>query len=505
MDADDSAAISELIFAVGNALTGCAPQDCTAPGDISATLVHDFGNLTLSPRREIASQCVAWTLNNDAPIYVNKVTLSNGGAYHHSNWFVVPEDLYPGPDGFFTCRDRGFDEVASAVSGTVIFAQSTQSLTEDQQFAQGAVIKVPPRHKVVAGIHVLNLQNREHTTYLRMSLGLVHPNDVDVILAPFRLTYLSLDIPPESEARFTTECDLASFFESVVDRPFDLKLYWVLPHYHELGNHFNVEILGGPRDGESIHRLDTFNAEPNGKALDPPLDLTGATGLRLTCGFRNPRDKSVGWGIGDQEMCVMLGLADSDVLMDASASGENIVDGTMDGIVRNHGACTGFGIPRNPAQSLPSDEERLAPLYVPESLPSDSDLPPVPECHDTPELTLAEPPATLTSIRETVFRGSCTFSACHDSIAPPGGLDLSSDNVHDTLLNHEIVFADTDLPLVAPGDPDGSWLMKVLSLCEPSDDRGNIVAHMPRNSPTLLPPEVVAKVRDWILTGAEDN
>jgi hypothetical protein len=191
--------------------------------------------------------------------------------------------------------------------------------------------------------------------------------------------------------------------------------------------------------------------------------------------------------------------------MDGAATGNNVVDGVVDGIVMNHSACGAIALPRNPAQTLPSDEERQAPLYVPESLPDDSKLPPIPECVDTPDLVLAEPPATLSSIRETVFRGSCTFSACHDSVAPTAGLDLSSDDVLDNLLNHAIVFADTELPLVAPGDPAGSWLMQILSRCEPTDDAGTAVNHMPRNSPTLLPPELVAKVRAWILNGAQSD
>lgn len=504
MNGDESAQVHELIIAVKNALEGC-PDTCSTDPDIAARLTHSFGDITLNPNQEIASQCVAWSLNNDEAIYVNQVTLSNGGAFHHSNWFVVPETLYPGPDGFFRCRDRDFDELASAVSGTVIFAQSTQSLAETQALARGAVIKIPPRHKIVAGVHMLNLQNREHTTNLRMSLGLVHPSDVAVVLAPFRLTYYTLDIPAQSEARFVTDCNLTEPFQTVAKRPLDLKLYWVLPHYHELGNYFSVEILGGAKDGEVIHSLDTFNAEPNGKALDPPLDLGGATGLRLTCGFSNPRDRSVGWGIGDQEMCVMLGLADSEVLMDGFMIGENFVDGEVDGIVMNHGECAVIGIPRHERQTLPTDEERRGPLYVPEQLPDDVELPPVPECVDTPELVLAEQPATLTSLRESVFRGSCTFAACHDSVAPASGLDLAAEEVLDNLLEHQVVSAQTDKPLISPGDPDESWLMDVLSKCEPTDDAGTAVNHMPRNSPTLLPAEVVAKFRDWIAAGAQDN
>jgi len=505
VDGDDVAEVHELVFAVNNALRGCDLETCSTAPDIAAQVTHNFGDTTLEPHQEIASQCVAWTLNNDEALYVNEIILSNGGGYHHSNWFVVPEDLYPGPDGFFRCGDRGFDELASAVNGTVIFAQSTQSLAETQQLARGAVIKIPPRHKVVAGVHMLNLEARQRSTFLRMSLGLVHPSDVDVILSPFRLTYHSLDIPPHSDAHFSTDCDLATAFETIAGKPLDLKLYWVLPHYHELGNFFRVEVIGGPMDGFLIHSLDTFDAEPNGKAFDPPLDLTGATGLRLTCGYTNPRDRSVGWGIGDQEMCVMLGLADSAALMDSFAAGDNIVDGEVDGIVMNHAECLTIGLPRNPAQTLPTEEERNAPLYVPDSLPDDFELPPVPACNDTPDVALAEQPATLSSLRETVFRGSCTFQACHDSVAPAAGLDLVSDDVHDNLLSHQIVFGQTDLPLVAPGDPAGSWIMTLLSRCEPEDDAGAVLNHMPRNAPTLLAPELVAKVRDWILTGAEDN
>lgn len=504
VDGDGGAAIHELVVAVRSALRGC-PATCTGDPSIAARLTHSFGDFTVGPYEEVASHCVAWTLNNERALYVNQITLANGGAYHHSNWFVVPEGLYPGPDGFFRCRDRGFDELASAVNGTVIFAQSTQSLAETQQLARNSVIMIPPRHKVVAGIHLLNLQNREMTTNLRMSLGLIHPGDVQVILAPFRLSYYSLDIPPRSQSRFTAECNLSQLFENIVRRPLDLKLYWVLPHYHELGNYFSVEVVGGPLDGHLIHSLDTFNAEPNGRALDPPLDLTGATGLRLTCGFNNPRDASVGWGIGDQEMCVMLGLADSDVMMDAYVDGENIVDGVVDGIVMNHGECTGIGLPRNPAQTLPSEAERNAPLYVPDSLPDDVDLPPIPPCVDTADAVLAEQPTTLTSIRDTVFHGTCTFAACHDSIAPAAGLDLSAEDVHANLLGHQVTFARTAKPLIAPGDAGGSWLMDVLSRCHPVDDEGNQVSHMPRNSPTLLPPELVAKVRDWIHNGALDD
>ena len=72
------------------------------------------------------------------------------------------------------------------------------------------------------------------------------------------------------------------------------------------------------------------------------------------------------------------------------------------------------------------------------------------------------------------------------------------------MLSHTTM-ANSDLPLVAPGDPDGSWLYRRIADCEPTDRAGNIMAHMPFNAPTLARAELVAKVRAWIAAGAPEN
>ena len=198
----------------------------------------------------------------------------------------------------------------------------------------------------------------------------------------------------------------------------------------------------------------------------------------------------------------MLGLAESSMLLSGNVGVTTNVEEGDDGIVRLTGPCDGIGAPINPAQTLPSEEEIETPLYVPPTLPGDEGLPVAPPCVDTPP-SLSEPPETLTCINESVFVASCNFAACHDDQAPAAGLDLSQ-NVYENLMGLQVM-AQTDLPLVALGDPEGSWLYQLLSRCEPVDDEGRVVAHMPRNSPQLLPPEVVAKVGEWIRLGARDD
>jgi hypothetical protein len=81
-----------------------------------------------------------------------------------------------------------------------------------------------------------------------------------------------------------------------------------------------------------------------GHTIDPPFDMAaaGARGVRLRCGFDNPRDVPVGWGIGDQEMCVMALQAVTDIGWDG-----DVADGTgqkvgvaADGEVQYQGPCS---------------------------------------------------------------------------------------------------------------------------------------------------------------------
>lgn len=309
-----------------------------------ARVNHSFGVVDLAPLEEI-EPCIQWTLHNEQAIYVNKLVLTNNGGFHHSNWFVVPEEMFPSEDGYVDCDDIGFTEIEAAVSGSVLFAQSTQSRYDELTLPEGVVVKIPPRHKIMAGGHLLNLANADYRTELRMNLEIVHPREVEVVVAPFRLTYYDLHMPPFTESRFYSTCDMNTLYQDNVSVPLDIKLYYVIPHFHYLGNFFDLTVAGGPLDGQSIFRMEGFNADSNGKAFDPPLDMSGATGFTFTCGFDNWRDVDIGWGIGDQEMCVVALQAETHFAFDGDvARGSGARTGTGDdGELQYGGPCTMLG------------------------------------------------------------------------------------------------------------------------------------------------------------------
>jgi hypothetical protein len=472
-------------------------------GPRRATLTHSFGVRIVRPFGE-SIPCVSWTLNNDQPLYVEAVTMVNNGGFHHSNWFVVPDDTFPGEDGYWRCSDRGFNEISAAVLGTVLFAQSTQSQHEVQRIGEGVTIKIPPHHTVVSDVHLLNLAPFTLESELRMSLEIVHPADVEIVVTPFRLTYFDLDIPPESESRFQSDCSMATAFSSASGHEFDMQLYWVLPHMHGLGSYFEVSINGGPRDGETLYEFEGFNADSNGQAFDPPIDLTGASGLSFTCGFTNPTSEPVGWGIGDQEMCVMLGFADMDVLLDSIVDEDSRVIDETDGMVLNTGPCQIIALPKNINQAYPTVEEIEGDLYIPFSDAPEDTVEPIFSCDDADEEAEPTIAPTLASLRAGIFRVGCSFNACHGGPVGQAGLNLEAEDLYTELITHPVE-AGTDLQLIEPGDPERSWLYQRISNCEPTDASGEVVPNMPFNSPVLLKDGLIAAVREWIAAGAHDN
>ncbi len=458
-----------------------------ADADAGGRVVHAMKPLALQGAQETMT-CYSWTVDNDAPLYVGDVTFQNEGSFHHSNWFVVPEDVYPGEDGFWPCADRDFNDISAALTGTVLFAQSTQAQRETMGFADGAAIRIPERSKIVAGVHLLNLSPDPRQTAGWISLEVMHPGLVESVLSPVMLSYRALSIPPRSIARFNAGCVSA-------DLPWDLELHYLLPHYHRTGIEAKVSLF---ENGEETVALEHagFGPSPMGKTFDPPLAFDHLSGIEFSCGYDNPHDETLSWGIGINEMCVFLAFVRANgVFIAGVAEGSSPIE-LEDGSYVASGACDTVTVPKGRAYDPPTREEIEGPLVLPPS--ADDPVPDPPTCVDIPGTTEEALPPTFAQVQSRVLDPSCSFSSCHGSGAA-AGLDLRGEQARDALV--DAASTATDLPRVAPGDPEGSYLYRLLSQCEPTAD-GVIVRHMPAGAPTLLDAERVGLVRAWIEAGA---
>ena len=312
-----------LLFLACSPLFGCStptagPEDDAPTKKTKAAHEHTFGPIEVAAGAEVDELCVSWTLDNAETLYVSAVEMVATTGFHHSNWFWVPEDRYLGDDGgdgdgVWNCQDRVFNEAVAAATGGVLFAQSTQAEHEVQRFGEGVVIPIPPRSRVVAGLHLLNTTPKDLDAELALELHDVPEDAVHTRLSGLSLQYKALEIPPMSQSAFSGSCAVGDKHDEALGRPLDLSLYYVLPHYHDLGTGLRLEAL---KDGEptTIFSEDGAVGDPLGVTLSEPFDMTGYDELRFTCHYDNPRTESVGWGIGDQEMCVLLAFTDSENL-----------------------------------------------------------------------------------------------------------------------------------------------------------------------------------------------
>jgi hypothetical protein len=333
-----------LVVAV--VLAGCSGSSPCDPAKQTCSFSSDVSTMTVAAGHEDEDTCQSWTLNNKTELWVNSITQTNDGAYHHANWFFVPDDQFKLPDGTWPCAANSFDEVVAALQGGYLFALSTQSHEETQTMPAGAAIRIPPYSRIIGASHLLNASDAAITTTMHLQIDTIPPDEVTAKLAPGRIQYHDLHLDSTSKSSFTTECDIASAMAKL-NAPFQYKLMYTLTHYHQLGMYQQLEILGGPMDGTVVMRHDGYGNNA-GTPIEQPIDLAaiGATGLRLTCGFDNPRSAEVGWGIGDQEMCVIALQAVTSIGFEGAViDGTDVRGSVVGGEVEHSGACAMTAFP----------------------------------------------------------------------------------------------------------------------------------------------------------------
>lgn len=321
-------------------LAGCSSSSPCDPTKQSCTFGKDVSTMTVAAGHEDEDTCQSWTLDNKTELWVHSITQMNDGAYHHANWFFVPDDQFELPDGVWPCAANQFDELVAALEGGYLFALSTQSHSETQTLPDGAAIRIPPYSRIIGASHLLNAGDADVTTTMHLEFSTIPLSDVTAKLAPARIQYHDLHIDPSTKSSFTTTCDLSTA-EGGINQPFSYKLMYTLTHYHQLGTYQQLEVAGGPNDGMVLMRHDGYGNNA-GTAIDQPVDLAalGATGLRMTCGYDNPRAASVGWGIGDQEMCVIALQAVTDMGFEGDVDdGTDVTGNVVNGEVQHSGAC----------------------------------------------------------------------------------------------------------------------------------------------------------------------
>ena len=103
--------VVRVVCAVVGALVfdaGCSGDDGDSacdPTQEECEFANTVSTIDVPAGFEDEDMCQSWTLNNETELWVTTITQTNGGAYHHANWFFVPDDTYELPDGPWRCSE----------------------------------------------------------------------------------------------------------------------------------------------------------------------------------------------------------------------------------------------------------------------------------------------------------------------------------------------------------------------------------------------------------------
>lgn len=270
-----------------------------APADAVGGFAVQMPALTLKPGQE-REPCYIFPLQVDGPsrlVYAASVTV--GAGLHHGNITTRPST----GEGVRPCPTVDHVAIDILSGGAVLFGSSTQVVgTEWQRFPKGMAYRIKDGFEIVARMHYLNATPESLTVAPKYQWYTMDEGALQQELTPFAWTYDDFTIPPQGDLTVTADCPLDEAMQVVS----------LLPHMHQRGTRISASFLGGPLDGKDFFAQSGYGArgDTDIRVYQPAVDvLQGGKGdgLRFSCAWHNELNKSLHYGVGDNEMCVIFG------------------------------------------------------------------------------------------------------------------------------------------------------------------------------------------------------
>ncbi len=240
-------------------------------------------------------------LNNEEPIFINKVEITMAPGSHHFILYNFPETLsesfLPNPGEI---RDV-YDENGSFITSTLLtmqfhqFVQGTQWPNTTYKFPEGVALKLPVNTGFDMNSHYANRTDETITGEVYANIHTVDESEVEHIAKILWLDNQSINLP----ARQVTTLKRTFRFTEVRN------VFQLWSHAHEHMTEFRVYISGGESDGELVYFTNDWEHPPI-LHIDPPLVMESGTGFTLEATYDNDEDRNIGFGLLSTDEMMML-------------------------------------------------------------------------------------------------------------------------------------------------------------------------------------------------------
>jgi hypothetical protein len=243
-------------------------------------------------------------LGNEDSIYVNKIESKARTGTHHFLLNNITTDAailnkYPLPPLNAIVDQNTFNGGLNILSnvfnnGTIYEAGSPEYSLD---LPEGYALAIPPKQEYLANAHYYNKTDDMRFGEVFCNLHTLPKSQVQKVLYNDVMgANEGVYIKPNSSLVMTTE----QFFEKKT------QIMIMIPHYHRRGKKFEVQIAGGPRNGEIV--LESYDyVHPNIGFFDTkPLILEKGEGLRTIVTYQNDDNVTVKEGVTSEDEMNLL-------------------------------------------------------------------------------------------------------------------------------------------------------------------------------------------------------
>ena len=242
-------------------------------------------------------------LNNDQPLFVNRVDMAMRPGSHHLILYDlsenIPDILVPEPQVFREIRDTKGNYIPSTlmITSHLNFVTGTQWPRMTYHYPPGVAMRIPADAGFDINAHYVNRSSEIIQGEIYANLHTVDSSQVEHVAERLFMNNVDINLPPNA----TTILNKTF----VVDKK--VQIFQLFSHAHEHMTEFRVFIDGGPRDGELVYIAYDWEHPPI-LELNPTLTLEAGQGLRLQATYNNDTNSTINFGfLSSDEMMILFG------------------------------------------------------------------------------------------------------------------------------------------------------------------------------------------------------
>ncbi len=261
------------------------------------TLRYAIEPITVQSGKE-RQVCKTINIPSDGSFDIVRFTSRMIGISHHFNLYKVIDDTAFNPVTTDESTVHDCSPAAEQLRGDAayIFGSASDRVMETPP---GVAFNLKPGQRLILEYHAINYTTETIEAALEIDLegplpGEVIEHHADIIW----FANWGFLLPPGQETSDTTSCAV----------PYDVEIFGLMSHFHELGTHFEIEAIKGG-EAASIYEDDDW-AHPKYQSFAPTLSLAAGDKIRWTCTWNNTRETLVLPNKGSKdEMCMVFAAA----------------------------------------------------------------------------------------------------------------------------------------------------------------------------------------------------